>query len=133
MVQSVEDVTGEVLVDANKQYIIGRRETTNYVTAKSGQIIVLGGFRKNSNIKENSRLGPIPILGDIFGPRKRNSNRQELIFFLRPTVLQNTATIDNVDALKRIEGWSSRDTVKKELDPTFVPAKPSVLDRILPK
>ncbi len=133
MVQSVEDVTGEVLVDANKQYIIGRRETTNYVTAKSGQIIVLGGFRKNSNIKENSRLGPIPILGDIFGPRKRNTNRQELIFFLRPTVLQNAATIDNVDALKRIEGWSSRDTVKKELDPTFVPAKPSVLDRILPK
>lgn len=133
MVQSVEDVTGEVLVDANKQYIIGRRETTNYVTAKSGQIIVLGGFRKNSNIKENSRLGPIPILGDIFGPRKRNTNRQELIFFLRPTVLQNTATIDNVDALKRIEGWSSRDTVKKELDPTYVAPKPSVLDRILPK
>jgi general secretion pathway protein D len=132
-VQAVEDVTGEVLVDQNKQYIIGKRETTNYVTAKTGDIIVLGGFRKNSNIKERSRLGPIPILGDLLGTRTKGSNRQELIFFLRPTVLTNTPSVDNVDALQRIETWSTRDAVKKELDSTYQPPKPSVLDRILPK
>ena len=37
------------------------------------------------------------------------------------------------DALQRIEQWSTRDTVKKELDSTYQPPKPSVLDRILPK
>src|SRR5690606_33886243 len=80
MVQDVQDVIGEVLVDQNTQYIIGQRQTTSYVTTRSGEIIVLGGFRKNSNIKETSRLRPIPILGDIFGPRRRGNNRQELIF-----------------------------------------------------
>jgi general secretion pathway protein D len=134
LVQSVQDVTGEVQVDQNTQYIIGQRETTNYVTAKSGEIIVLGGFRKDSNIKERSRLGPIPILGDIFGPRRRSNNRNELIFFLRPTVLQNNAAIDNVEPLKQIEEWPTRDVLKQHIDRTYKPApNPSVLDRILPK
>jgi general secretion pathway protein D len=160
LVQSVQDVTGEVQVDQNTQYIIGQRETTNYVTAKSGEIIVLGGFRKNSNIKERNRLGPIPILGDIFGPRRKSNNRNELIFFLRPTVLQNNPAIDNAEPLKRIETWPTRDEIKQHIDPRVtdpalipptpgtapargtvptpgtVPApapKPSVLDNILPR
>jgi general secretion pathway protein D len=134
LVQSVQDVTGEVQVDQNTQYIIGQRETTNYVTAKSGEIIVLGGFRKDSTFKERSRLGPIPILGDIFGPRRRANNRNELIFFLRPTVLQNDPAIDNVEPLKRIEEWSTRDALKQQIEQNFKPApNPSVLDKILPR
>ena len=117
MVQSVEDVIGEVLVDQNKQYVIGRRESTNYVTAKSGDIIVLGGFRKNSNLKSTSRLGPIPIIGDLLGSRSRSNNAQELVFFLRPTVLTNSPAVDNAPALKRIEDWPSREAIKRELNP----------------
>ena len=97
MVQSVEDVTGEVLVDQNKQYVIGKRESTNYVTAKSGEVIVLGGFRKNANLKSTSRLGPIPIIGDLLGSRTKGNTMQELIFFLRPTVLTNSPAVDNVE------------------------------------
>jgi general secretion pathway protein D len=135
LVQAVEDVTGEVQVDQNTQYIIGKRETTNYVTAKSGEIIVLGGFRKDSNIKERDRLGPIPILGDIFGPRRRSKNRSELIFFLRPTVLQNDPAIDNVEPLKQIEEWPTRDELKRHIDPGYktAPEPSSVLDKILPR
>lgn len=134
MVQDVQDVIGEVLVDQNTQYIIGQRQTTSYVTTKSGEIIVLGGFRKSSNIKENSRLGPIPILGDIFGPRRKSNNRQELIFFLRPTVLTNTPSVDNAETLKRLEQLPTRDAIKEELSPTYSPPPPrSVLDKILPK
>lgn len=134
MLQEVQDVIGEVSVDENTQYIIGKRNAKTYVTAKTGDIIVLGGFRKNSNIKERNRLGPIPILGDIFGSRKRSTNRQELVFFVRPTVLTNKPEIDNADMLKRVEQWSTRDQVKKEVDPNYVPPKkPSVLDKILPR
>jgi general secretion pathway protein D len=133
MVQSVEDVTGEVLVDQNKQYIIGKRESTNYVTAKSGDIIVISGFRKNSNLKSTSRLGPIPFIGDLFGSRSRGTTNSELVFFLRPTVLSNSPAIDNADALKRIEAWPSRDEVKRELDPNYVAPKKSALEKIFPK
>ena len=132
MVQSVEDVTGEVLVDQNKQYVIGRRESTNYVSAKSGDIIVIGGFRKKSKLSSASRFGPIPIIGDLLGSRSKGDTMSELVFFVRPVVLANNPTVDNAEAIKRIDGWPSRDEVKKEVDPRFVPPKKSLLEKILP-
>jgi general secretion pathway protein D len=134
MVQEVQDVIGEVAVDQNTQYIIGKRNATTYVTAKSGEIIVLGGFRKNSNINEKNRLGPIPVIGDIFGYRKKGGNRQELVFFVRPTVLTNKPEVDNADMQRQIEQWPTREQIKKEITPGYVPPPPSgsVLDRILP-
>lgn len=134
IIQDVQDVIGTVPVDGNQQYIIGQRQTTSYITTKTNEIIVLGGFRKNTQVRERSRLGPIPILGDLFGPRNKGDARQELVFFLRPTVLTNTPAIDNAEAMKRIEKLPTRDTIKSELDPNYqAPAQPSVLGRILPK
>lgn len=131
--QKVEDVTGEVQIDNNKQYIIGSRETTSYVTAMSGEVIVLGGFQKKIDLKSTSRLGPIPILGDIFGARRKDKFRQELIFFLRPTVLTNNTAIDNAEVMRRLESLPTRDAIKQQLDPSYQPPKQSVIDRILPK
>jgi len=133
LVQDVQDVIGEVPVDNNTQYIIGQRQTTSYVTTKSGEIIVLGGFRKNATIRERNRLGPIPFIGDLFGPRTKSNNRQELIFFLRPTVLTNSPAIDNAEMLKRIEEWSTRDQIKKEIDPNYVAPPQTMMDRLLSK
>jgi general secretion pathway protein D len=134
IIQDVQDVIGTVPVDGNQQYIIGQRQTTSYITTKTGEIIVLGGFRKNTQVRERSRLGPIPILGDLFGARNKGDARQEIVFFLRPTVLTNKPAIDNAEALKRIENLPTRDTIKGELDPNYVPpAKPSILGRILPQ
>lgn len=138
LIQDVQDVIGTVPIDGNDQYIIGKRQTESYVTVKSGEIVVLGGFRKNSEVKERGRLGPIPILGDIFGPRVKSNSRTELIFFLRPVVLTNDPAVDNASDLKRIESWSTRDAIKRELDPASVPSPPSsparsMLDNILPE
>jgi general secretion pathway protein D len=97
-------------------------------------VIVLSGFRKNSNVRERSRLGPIPILGDIFGPRTKNSSRQELVFFIRPYVLTNNAAADNAEIMKRVEQLPTRDMIKGELDSNFkAPQPPSMLDKILPR
>ena len=129
----VQDVTGTVQVDNNQQYIIGQRKTDSYVTAKNGDIIVMSGFRKNTVVRERGRLGPIPIIGDIFGPRTRNTGRQELVFFLRPTVLTNNANVDNAETMKRVEQLPTRDAIKSELDPNFRPVPQSMLDKILPR
>ncbi|MBI4622194.1 MAG: type II secretory pathway, component PulD [Verrucomicrobia bacterium] len=131
--QTVEDVTGEVQVDNNKQYIIGKRETTSYVTAKTGEIIVLGGFQKNIDTKSTSRLGPIPFLGDLFGSRGKRYYRQELIFFLRPTVLTMNMAKDNAETMKRVEQLPQRDEIKQQLDPSYQPPPKSILDRVFPK
>jgi len=130
LVQDVSDVTGTVTIDGNTQYIIGDRSTTQYVTAKTGEIIVLGGFRKKTDSKSTSRLGPIPIIGDLFGSRTRDNRHQELVFFLRPTILTNSA-IDNAETMKHVDQLPTRDEIRKEVDPNFVPPKKSIFDKLL--
>src|SRR5690606_8718121 len=100
--QEVEDVLGTVIIDGNEQPRIGRRTTNSFVSANNGDIIVLGGLQRDRTSRTTSRLGPIPVIGDIFGRRSRSKTRTDLIFFLRPVVLTDTA-LDNGEALERLE------------------------------
>jgi general secretion pathway protein D len=111
----VEDVLGTVIIDGNEQPRIGRRTTTSYVSARNGDIIVLGGLQRASQSRTSNRLGPIPIIGDILGARSRSKGRTELIFFLRPTVLTNTQ-LDNVEALRRIDSTPQAKQVRQVLE-----------------
>lgn len=133
IVQSVEDVIGNVQVDQNTQYIIGRRESTSNVSARSGDILVFAGYQKQIDTKSTSRLGPIPFIGDFFGSRKREKSHQELIFFLRPTLITNNATTDNAETMKRVERLPTRDEIKQHIDPSFQPPPRTIMDRIFPK
>ena len=111
----VEDVLDTVKVDNNDQYVIGRRTTTSYVSASNGDIIVLGGLQRNRSSRSTSRLGPIPIIGDLLGARSRSKTRTELIFFLRPTVLTNSY-LDNVEAMRRIDSTPQAKEVREITD-----------------
>ncbi len=102
--QEVSDILGNVNIGGNDQPTVGRRSTESFVSAKSGDIIVLGGMQRTSKSRSTSRLGPIPIIGDLFGTRSRKETRTDLIFFLRPIVLSNTAE-DNAAALKQVESF----------------------------
>ncbi|HVU34270.1 MAG TPA: secretin N-terminal domain-containing protein [Opitutaceae bacterium] len=129
----LSNVTDTVTVDGNTQYVIGTRKTNSYITAKSGDIIVMGGFRQEKDQKSNSRLGSIPIIGDLLGPRKKEVSHQELIFFLRPTVLTNNPAIDNAETMKQVEKLPTHEEIKSALDPNYVAPKKSILDKILRK
>ena len=123
--QSVEDILGSTQLDGNAQPIIGRRTTDSYVSAMSGEIVVLGGLQRTVSTKSTSRLGPIPFLGDLFGASTNTEEKQELIIFLRPYVLNNSA-VDNLDALARATSSAIGPDVKKVIDnvPGKVPATP---------
>ncbi|WP_277510368.1 secretin N-terminal domain-containing protein [Ereboglobus sp. PH5-5] len=123
--QEISDVSGKVTIDSNEQYIIGKRNTSSSIIVKSGEIIVLGGIQKSSATKTTSRLGPIPIIGDLFGKRTRSQTRTELIFFLRPTVLTNSAA-DNAPAMEQLERMSNKEAVQKVLGQTPAPPKDDV-------
>ena len=114
--QEVNDVLGEIEIDGNAQPRIGRRSTESFVSVKSGEIIVLGGLQRTSTSRNSSRLGPIPIIGDLLGTRSREKTRTDLIFFLRPTVLSNP-TVDNAAAIERVEKFpkDQREQIKKAL------------------
>lgn len=111
----VEDVLGTVTIDGNDQPRIGRRNTTSYVSARNGDIIVLGGLQRASKSNTSSRLGPIPFIGDLLGSRNRAKGRTELIFFLRPTILTNTP-LDNVEAMRRVDSTPQAKEVRKVLE-----------------
>jgi len=124
--QSVEDILGSTQLDGNAQPIIGRRTTDSYVSAMSGEIVVLGGLQRTVSTKSTSRLGPIPFLGDLFGASTNTEEKQELIIFLRPYVLNNSA-VDNLDALARATSSAIGPDVKKVIDnvPGQTPAVPA--------
>lgn len=120
--QEVNDILGNITIGGNEQPRIGRRSTESFVSVRSGEIIVLGGLQRNSQSRNTSRLGPIPIIGDLLGSRSRQSTRTDLVFFLRPTVLTNTPA-DNTAALQQVEQFpqAQREQVKKALTPAAQP------------
>ena len=114
--QEISEVAGEVTVGEDTQYIINKRNTSSFFTAKSGEVLVMGGIQKRTNLRSTSRLGPIPFIGDLFGARSRREDRIELVFFIRPTVLTNTDA-DNVQAMQQIEQMPNKEAIKQVLRP----------------
>ena len=119
--QQVEDILGQVTLDNNLQPIIGRRSTDSFVSAISGEIIVLGGLQRTQSLNQANRLGPIPFLGDLFGSSTKSTTRTELVIFMRPYVLNNSA-VDNLNAMSRINATPISEEVKKVINQT--PAEP---------
>jgi general secretion pathway protein D len=113
---SVEEPLQDVIIDGNAQAHTSERTTQSYVTAKSGEIVVLGGLQKTTDAYSTSRLGPIPFIGDLLGTRSKAKHRTDLIFFLRPMVLTNTPA-DNDEYVKRLDGMPHKDEVKRMLNP----------------
>jgi general secretion pathway protein D len=121
--QEVSDILGEILIDGNPQPRIGKRTTDSFITAKNGEIIVLGGMQRDSRLKSTSRLGPLPWIGDLLGSRTNEVTRTDLVFFLRPTVLTNTPA-DNAPAIEHLKQFppEQREQVRKVINP--LPAQP---------
>lgn len=121
--QELSEPAGTVLVDGNEQPIVSRRSTESFITAKSGEIIVLGGLQRKTGSRNRFRLGPIPIIGDLLGGRTRSNERTDLVIFLRPQVLTGDASLDNATADTRIKNMEAG----KDIDSVFHPdpAKPT--------
>lgn len=120
--QEVNDVLGEVIIDGNAQPRIGRRSTVSYVSVRSGEIVAFGGLQRKSEGKTTSRLGPIPILGDLFGKRTRENTRTDLVLFLRPYILTNTPA-DNEESLQRVDRNRNAAEVREALGQPGAPGR----------
>jgi len=125
--QEVNDLLDSVTIDGNSQPVIGSRTTESFVSVNSGEIIVLGGLQRKSQSRSTSRLGGIPIIGDLLGSRTRETTRTDLVFFLRPYVLTNTEA-DNAAAMARLEGNPLQKDIQSALSGPQ-PTKPDSLRR----
>jgi general secretion pathway protein D len=105
-----QSATGAVDLITNERII----ETT--VIVDDGQILVLGGLLEDVLRESDQRvpiLGSIPGLGALFRSRKTDKVKTNLLVFIRPTILRDSATVTREtnqkynyirDVLKESEG-----------------------------
>jgi general secretion pathway protein D len=82
-----------------------KRSIESTVMVDDGQILVLGGLiedRYTDNKSKVPLLGDIPVLGTLFRSESRTKKRTNLMVFLRPIVMRDTATTESV-SLDRYE------------------------------
>ena len=103
---------GEVLFGG---FIIDTRQFNTELAVESGETIVIGGIRRESEAK-SVRGAPIlrhiPVVNLAFRKKDKKAETTELIAFITPTVLRDTeadtnATQNAADSLKSIEEWAS--------------------------
>lgn len=72
--------------------ITNKRTITTRVIAENGETIVLGGLI-DDNLRETEQrvpvLGSIPLLGNLFKYRSTKKVKQNLMVFLRPTIIRD--------------------------------------------
>lgn len=94
-------------------------ELTTNVMVRDGQTIVLGGlFRETTSVtrRQVPFLGDVPILGHAFRGTDDSSQRQEIVFLVKPTVVNDQILLDEADrALAVID--NARTGIRKGLLP----------------
>jgi general secretion pathway protein D len=80
--------------DANS-LITNKRTISTNVLIEDGGIIVLGGLIQDSDIRGEQRvpyLGRIPVIGALFKTRSRQTDKTNLMVFIRPKILRDGVT-----------------------------------------
>jgi MSHA biogenesis protein MshL len=65
------------------------RESDSIITAENGQIVVIGGLIQNRSTDSNSSVpffSDLPLIGELFKQKGKESEKTELVILLRPTV-----------------------------------------------
>ena len=129
--QVVDDVIGNVTIDGNQQPIIGHREANSFVNVNDGQMVVLGGLQRSSQTRDRTKLGflwEIPILSHILGARNHETDRTELLLFIRPHVLKPEE--GTTDASKKINELSNKDQINQYLVDPSKPSKEKLIEKL---
>ena len=75
---------------------IQTREFESIMKVRDGETAVLGGLMqddRNNATDQIPGVGDVPVVGELFKLRSNQSNKSELVIFLRPTILRD-ASID---------------------------------------
>lgn len=81
--------------------IIGTRELLTTVTVPNNQTIVLGGLittNDTENVTGIPLLSDIPGLGRLFSTKTKGVDREELMIFIQPSIVNSGNTLDYVQA-----------------------------------
>jgi MSHA biogenesis protein MshL len=88
-------------------------ELDSIVRGSNGQVVAIGGLMRQSSTADNSQVpvaGNVPVLGNLFGARKRVNQKRELVVLIKPTIVEGVSNWndDLLDAGRRIEQLDPR-------------------------
>lgn len=81
--------------------VIAKRSAETVVVTPNGKTVVIGGLMETQRIDSVQKvplLGDIPLLGMAFRRTVKSDQKKELMIFLTPTIVNNPASIDRVNA-----------------------------------
>jgi general secretion pathway protein D len=87
-VSSVQDTANAAGIITNK------RAVASTVLVDDGQVVVIGGLIQdsvNDGVEKVPGLGDLPLLGGLFRYKTRSQTKTNLMVFLRPTVVRDSA------------------------------------------
>ena len=79
--------------------ITNKRNIKTTAMAENGQMIILGGLIDDTlrqNVQKVPLLGDVPLLGGLFRSTNTEKIKRNLMVFLRPVILRDSATTSNI-------------------------------------
>ena len=99
---------------------INKRQTTQLVTVKNGQTVVISGLMQTREIETFQKVplfGDIPVLGWLFRNSALNNIKTSLVFFLRPHIVHGAGDLAEIYRRKIKERDTFLDNVGADTDP----------------
>ena len=112
--------------------ITNKRSIESSVLVEDGGIVVLGGLLQDDFGNSQERvpgLGDVPLFGNLFRADSRSRKKTNLMVFLRPVVVRDGASTENL-SLSRYEQMRS---VQMEATPNSSPGLPTIGSPVLPE
>ena len=129
--QEVSSVAGPVS-SRSSDLILNKREFETTLTVGDGQLLAIGGLLNDDERRTIERiplLSDIPLIGELFKSRSRSRSKTNLMVFLRPVVVRDGTSTENL-SLSRYEQMRS---VQMEATPNSSPGLPAIGSPVLPE
>jgi general secretion pathway protein D len=114
--QVFQEISGVLTSDPNLGPTTSKRSLESTVLVEDGGIVVLGGLLSDSYTNGVSKvpgLGDIPIFGNLFKTESRNRIKRSLMVFLRPVVVRDAASTDDLS----LGRYDIMRTIQKDVQP----------------
>ncbi len=131
-VSSVVQTTSSV---KSADLITNKRSIENTVLVDDGQIVVIGGLIQDDTKNSESKvplLGDIPFIGNLFKYQTRNRDKTNLMVFLRPYVLRDGKSVNNLTGERYEYIRNQQGTFLKENDSLLPPTGGPLLPAAAP-
>ncbi len=76
--------------------VIAKRSADTVVVTPNGQPVIIGGLMQNNKTSGESKipiLGDIPLIGNLFKRKNKNTSKTELLIFLTPHIVETPSQL----------------------------------------